>query len=225
MKILLAEDDAETAEFIRRGLTGEGHSVEHLKDGRDALAWLLYHQCDVVILDRMMPGMDGLSLVKALRASGCETPVLFLTAMGDVEERVEGLKAGADDYLVKPFHFSELTARVTALARRPAASAEETRLCVYDLELDLLGRSVKRAGGAITLQPREFSLLEVLMRNPGRVITRAMLLERVWNFSFDPKTSVVETHMSRLRAKVDKPFDVQLIHTIRNSGYVIHAPR
>lgn len=225
MKILVAEDDASSAEFIRKGLIEAGHSVEAVADGRDALTHCLYNPCDLIVLDRMMPGMDGLSVLKALRAAGRATPVIFLTAMGDVEDRVAGLTAGGDDYLVKPFHFSELLARIEALARRPAPSGEATVLKVADLELDLLSRTATRAGVTIELLAKEFALLEVLMRNAGRIVTRTMLLERVWDFSFDPKTSVVETHISRLRAKIDKPFATPLIHTTRNSGYSIHAPR
>ena len=203
----------------------EGHSVDCVADGREALSYCLYSPCDVLILDRMMPGMDGLTVLKTLRAAGRRVPVLFLTSMGDVEDRVEGLLAGGDDYLVKPFHFSELSARVTSLARRPAGSDAVTRLVVHDLTLDLLSHTAKRGDVVIDLQAKEFTLLEVLMRNAGRIITKTMLLEQVWDFNFDPKTTVVETHMSRLRAKVDKPFDVALIHTTRNSGYSIHAPR
>lgn len=225
MKILVAEDDNQSAEFLRRGLTQEGHSVDCVGDGRDALSYCLYNAPDVMILDRMMPGMDGLSVLKSLRAAGREVPVLFLTSMGDVEDRVEGLLAGGDDYLVKPFHFSELSARVTSLSRRPVGNGQPTRLVVHDLELDLLSHSARRAGIDIDLQAKEFTLLEVLMRNAGRIITKTMLLEQVWDFNFDPRTTVVETHMSRLRAKVDKPFEVPLIHTTRNSGYSIHAPR
>lgn len=225
MKILLAEDDRKVAEFITTGLTENGHSVDHVTDGRDALSYLLYNAPDLAILDRMMPGMDGLSLVKALRAARNETPVLFLTAMGDVTERVEGLAAGADDYLVKPFHFSELMARVTALGRRHRDAAEQSALTVHDLTLDLLSRTARRQGHLIDLQSKEFALLEILMRNAGRVVTRTMLLERVWNFNFEPNTTVVETHVSRLRAKVDKPFDLPLIHTVRSTGYTMHGPR
>lgn len=224
MKILLAEDDKTTAEFIRNGMNQAGHSVEVVHDGRDALAFCLYNPCDIVILDRMMPEMDGLSVLKTLRAAGHKMPVIFLTARASVEERVEGLQAGADDYLVKPFQFSELEARIMALSRRPAATVETTKLVVHDLELDLIGHVARRAGNKITLQAKEYALLEVLMRNPGRVQTRTMLLEKVWDFSFDPQTTVVETHMSRLRAKVDKPFDVALIQTIRSAGYTIAAP-
>lgn len=225
MKILLAEDDPKVAGFIVTGLSENGHSVDHVSDGRDALTYLLYNPCDLAILDRMMPGMDGLSLVKALRAARKDVPVLFLTAMGDVTERVEGLAAGADDYLVKPFHFSELQARVTALSRRHRDTPEVTSLTVHDLTLDLLSRTVRRRGQLIELQSKEFALLECLMRNAGRVVTRTMLLERVWNFNFEPNTTVVETHVSRLRAKIDKPFDTPLIHTVRNTGYTMHGPR
>jgi two-component system OmpR family response regulator len=226
VKILLAEDDAELAAYIRAGLEEEGHSVEHFADGRDALTFCLYTPCDLAILDRMMPGMDGVSVVKALRASGSDMPVLFLTGLADVDNRVEGLSAGGDDYLTKPFHFAELTARIAALTRRKTGGAAEvTALAVHDLELDLLARTARRQGRVIELQNKEFQLLEVLMRNAGRVLTRTMLLDRVWNFSFEPNTTVLETHMSRLRAKIDKPFDVPLIHTIRNMGYSLHGPR
>jgi two-component system OmpR family response regulator len=225
MKVVIAEDDRQMAEFVRKGLVQEGHNAEWLEDGRDALTFCLYNPFDVLILDRMLPGMDGLSVLKSLRAAGKKQPVLFLTSMGDVDDRVEGLLAGGDDYLVKPFHFSELLARVTALGRRPQSGEQPTKLMVHDLELDLLAHSAKRNGTRIDLQAKEYALLEVLMRNSGRIVTKTMLLEQVWDFNFDPKTTVVETHMSRLRAKVDKPFDVQLIHTTRNSGYSLHAPR
>lgn len=226
MKILLAEDDPRLADYVRSGLEEEGHSVEHFADGRDALAYCLYNACDLAILDRMMPGMDGIAVVRALRAAGSEMPVLFLTGLADVDNRVEGLAAGGDDYLTKPFHFTELKARIDALTRRRSSShAEVTKLTVSDLELDLFSRTAKRQGQVIDLQTKEFMLLEVLMRNPGRVLTRTMLLERIWNFTFEPNTTVLETHMSRLRAKVDKPFDTPLIHTIRNTGYSIHGPR
>jgi len=179
----------------------------------------------MAILDRMTPGMDGLSVLKALRAARKELPVLFLTAMGQVDDRVEGLSAGGDDYLVKPFHFSELMARIASITRRKQDKAETSSLKVHDLDLDLLARTATRQGKLIELHAKEFALLEVLMRNAGRVVTRTMLLERVWNFNFEPNTTVVETHMSRLRGKVDKPFDVPLIHTIRNTGYSMHGPR
>ncbi len=225
MKILVAEDDKRSSEFLSRGLTQEGHSVETVADGRDALSYCLYNPCDLLIVDRMMPGMDGLSVVKSLRAAGRHFPVIFLTAMGDVEDRVEGLMAGGDDYLVKPFHFSELVARMAVISRRPAEGAEVTRLVVHDLELDLLTHSARRGEHNIELQAKEFALLKILMQNAGRIITKTMLLEKVWDFSFDPQTTVVETHMSRLRAKIDKPFAIPLIHTTRNSGYSIHGPR
>ncbi|MEC3862554.1 response regulator transcription factor [Mesobacterium sp. TK19101] len=225
MKILLAEDDTKLADYVSAGLEEEGHSVEHFEDGRDALTYCLYSPCDLAIFDRMIPGMDGLSVVKALRAAGSEMPVLFLTGLADVDNRVEGLAAGGDDYLTKPFHFSELKARIEALTRRRSTHAEVTKLVEHDLELDLLSRLAHRQGQTIELQTKEFMLLEVLMRNAGRVLTRTMLLERVWNFSFEPNTTVLETHMSRLRAKIDKPFDIPLIHTIRNTGYSLHGPR
>ena len=225
MKILIAEDDRTSAEFLRKGLTQEGHSVEAVIDGRDAMSYCLYNPCDLLILDRMMPGMDGLSVLKALRAAGRRLPVIFLTAMGDVDDRVEGLLAGGDDYLVKPFHFSELMARITALGRRPQEASLTTKLTVHDLELDLMSHMARRGGTPIELLAKEYALLEILMRNAGRILTKTMLLEQVWDFNFDPRTTVVETHMSRLRTKIDKPFDVALIHTTRNSGYSIHAPR
>ncbi|WP_339763234.1 response regulator [uncultured Hoeflea sp.] len=223
MKIIVAEDDTSTREYLRKGLVENGDSVECFADGRDVLAHCLYNDCDLIVLDRMMPGMDGLSVVKSLRGSGKDTPVIFLTAMADIDHRVEGLSAGADDYLVKPFHFSEFYARVKALTRRPTGAVKTTVLKMGDLELDLLARSARRDGHTIELQAKEFALLEVLMRNAGRVVTKTMLLEQVWDFNFDPRTTVVETHISRLRAKVDKPFDKQLIHTNRNSGYVMHV--
>jgi two-component system OmpR family response regulator len=224
MKILVAEDDKTTSEFLRKGLIENGHSVDCVFDGREALTYCMYNQCDLVILDRMMPGMDGLSVLKALRAAGKALPVIFLTAMADVDDRVDGLLAGGDDYLVKPFQFSELMARVTALARRPQSTEKVTQLKVYDLELDLLTRTATRADTRIDLQAKEFALLEILMRNSGRIVTKTMLLEQVWDFNFDPRSTVVETHVSRLRAKIDKPFEVQLLHTSRNSGYSLRAP-
>jgi two-component system, OmpR family, response regulator len=179
---------------------------------------------DLLLVDRMTPGLDGLNLVRSLRAAGHHTPVLFLTALGGVEDRVSGLNAGGDDYLVKPFAFSELVARVAALGRRPRTTAAETRLSVLDLELDLLSRTVRRSGELIELQPREFRLLEYLMRHAGQVVTRTMLLEHVWDIHFDPRTNVVETHISRLRTKVDKGFEAELIHTVRGAGYCVRGP-
>ena len=225
MKILLAEDDLKMAEYLCAGLIENGHSVDHVTDGREALSYCLYQTCDIVILDRMMPGMDGLSVLKALRAARKDVPVLFLTAMGQIDDRVEGLSAGGDDYLVKPFHFSEFLARVAAITRRKLETPETNALDVHDLHLDLLSRTASRQGKLIELHAKEFAMLEILMRNAGRVVTRTMLLERVWNFNFEPNTTVVETHMSRLRSKIDKPFDTALIHTIRNTGYSMHGPR
>lgn len=224
MKILLAEDDPQTAEFLRQGLTAEGYSVDHVPDGRDALVRATMQPYDMMVIDRMMPGLDGLSLVKALRSAQVKVPILFLTAMGGVNDRVEGLQAGADDYLVKPFAFSELSARLGALARRPVmVEGARDQLRVADLSMDLVRRSVTRGETEIDLQPREFRLLEHLMRSAGRVQTRTMLLEAVWDFHFDPNTSVVETHISRLRAKIDRPFDKPLLHTVRGAGYMLKA--
>jgi len=223
--ILLVEDDEQMANYAAKGFTEAGHVVDVLDNGREAMIQCLQSQYDVLVVDRMLPGMDGLSMVKALRASGTKTPVIFLTAVAGVDDRVAGLEAGGDDYLPKPFAFSELLARVNALARRPTTAVETTHLQVADLELDLLRRVATRGEVEIDLQPREFVLLEVLMRNEGRVVSRTMLLEQVWDFHFDPKTSVVETHISRLRSKIDKPFEVSLLHTVRNLGYSLHAPR
>jgi two-component system OmpR family response regulator len=225
MRILLVEDDRKTALYIARGFAEAGHVCDVLASGRQALVQATHEPYDVFVVDRMLPELDGLSLVKAVRAAGVKVPALFLTAIGGVDDRVEGLEAGGDDYLLKPFAFSELLARVNALARRPPVQEQKTILRTADLELDVIKRTVTRGGVRIDLQPREFSLLEVLMRNEGRVMTRTMLLERVWDFHFDPKTSVVETHISRLRSKIDRPFAVQLLHTIRNTGYSVHAPR
>jgi two-component system OmpR family response regulator len=225
MRLLLIEDDAAVSAYIARGLTEAGHVCDVLADGRDGLFQATRESYDVLVVDRMRPGLDGLSVVRALRAAGVRAPVLFLTAMGGIDDRVEGLDAGGDDYLTKPFAVTELMARVNALARRPPVQDVQTILRVADLELDMLRRDARRGGQAIDLLPKEFTLLEVLMRNAGRVVTRTMLLERVWDFHFDPKTSVVETHISRLRAKIDKPFDVALLQTVKNAGYMLHAPR
>jgi two-component system, OmpR family, response regulator len=223
MKILVIEDDVETGAYIKKGLLEHGHVVELAANGRDGLFLAAGEALDVMIVDRMLPGLDGLSVVKALRATGAKVPVLFLTTMSGVGDRVEGLEAGGDDYLVKPFAFAELLARVNALARRPPMARVETVLRVSDLEMDLIGRKVRRAGQEIELQPREFRLLEYLMRNAGRVVTRTMLLENVWEFHFDPKTNIVETHISRLRSKIDRGFDRELIETVRGSGYLLRA--
>lgn len=225
MRLLLIEDDTKLADYISRGFSEAGHLCDVLDNGHDGLFQATRESYDVLIVDRMLPGLDGLSMVKAIRAAGNKTPLIFLTSIGGVDDRVEGLEAGGDDYLVKPFAFSELAARVAALARRPAVQTEQTVLRVHDLELDLIRHRVTRAGQQIELQPKEFALLEVLMRAEGRVLTRTMLLERVWDYHFDPQTSVVETHISRLRSKIDKPFDVPLLQTVRNTGYTLDAPR
>jgi two-component system OmpR family response regulator len=222
VRLLLIEDDQSTASYICKGLEQEGHNVDHLNNGDEGLAQALGESYDLLVVDRMLPGVDGLTLVKTLRGAERKVPVLFLTALGGVNDRVDGLDAGGDDYLCKPFAFSELLARIHALARRPAIKSEETLLKVGSLELDLISRRVTRDGREIELQPREFRLLEVLMRNKGRVVTKTMLLERVWTIHFDPRTSVVETHISRLRAKIDRPFNGELIHTVRGSGYSVY---
>ncbi|TAJ68826.1 MAG: response regulator transcription factor [Phenylobacterium sp.] len=224
MKILLVEDDVDAAGFVRRGLMEVGHTVDHAASGRDGLMLAAGESYDVIILDRMLPQLDGLAITRTVRASGVKTPILLLTALGGIDDRVEGLEAGGDDYLVKPFAFAELLARVHALSRRPPPQDVQTVLRVGDLEMDLLSRTVTRAGRRLELQPREFRLLEYLMRNAGRVVTRTMLLEHVWEFHFDPKTNIVETHVSRLRAKVDRGFGADLIQTVRGSGYILRAP-
>jgi two-component system OmpR family response regulator len=224
VKILLIEDDRENADYVANGLREKGHLVAQMASGAEGLIRAMGNGFDLLIVDRMIPGLDGLNLVKSLRAAGNHTPVLFLTALGGVEDRVSGLNAGGDDYLIKPFAFSELVARVAALGRRPHATVAETRLHVLDLELDLLSRTVRRRGKLIELQPREFRLLEYLMRHAGQVVTRTMLLEHVWDIHFDPHTNVVETHISRLGTKVDKGFEAELIHTVRRAGYCVRSP-
>lgn len=225
MRILVIEDDAATRAYVQKGLAELGHAVDTSADGRDGLLRASSGEFDVLIVDRMLPGMEGLGVVRTLRAAGVKTPVLLLTALGGIDDRVAGLDAGGDDYLVKPFAFSELAARVNALGRRPPlARGQPTVLRVADLELDLVERTATRAGVRLELQPREFRLLEYLMRNAGRVVTRTMLLEKVWEFHFDPRTNIVETHISRLRAKVDRGHEVALIQTIRGAGYVLRAP-
>ena len=204
-----------------KSLQQHGHVVDHASNGRDGLFLAAGEPYDVMVVDRMLPGLDGLGIVKTIRGAGVKTPVLFLTTLGGIDDRVAGLEAGGDDYLVKPFAFAELLARVNALARRPPPSDVQTHLRVADLELDLVKRRVTRAGKRIDLQPQECKLLEYLMRNAGRVVTRTMLLENVWDFHFDPQTTVVETHISRLRGKIDQEFGTPLIHTVRGSGYCI----
>jgi two-component system OmpR family response regulator len=222
VKILLVEDDSQTADYIAKGLREHGHVVDKTDNGRDGLYMATGEPYDVMIVDRNLPKMDGLSLVKAARASGTTTPALFLTTMGGVDDRVAGFEAGGDDYLVKPFAFAELLARVGALARRPPMVAT-TALRVGDLEIDLLARTVTRGGKRIELLAQEFKILEYLMRHAGEIVTRTMLLEKVWDFHFDPKTNIVETHISRLRSKIDRGFDKPLLHTVRGAGYVIRA--
>jgi two-component system OmpR family response regulator len=221
MNIFVLEDDAETASYLKKGLSELGHHVDICPDGGAAISVIFNKSFDVMILDRIVPGLDGLSVLKAVRAGGCRTPAMMLTARSRTEDRVEGLDAGADDYLVKPFAFTELVARLNALARRPPLVDTVTLLRVGDIEMDLLRRSVTRAGRAINLRPREFALLEYLLRNPGKVITRTMLLYRVWDIGFDPKTNVVETLVSRLRAKLDQGFETSAIRTIRGVGYMV----
>jgi two-component system OmpR family response regulator len=222
VKILLIEDDRETAGHIVHALESQGHNVEQAHDGIEGLAQARAGEHSALIVDRMLPGMDGLSLVKQLRAEGRQTPVLFLTTMSGLDDRVEGLEGGGDDYLVKPFAFSELLARVNAITRRHGES-EPTRLRAGDLEMDLIRRTASRGGKSIDLQPQEFRLLEYLLRNAGRVVTRTMLLENVWDLHFDPRTNIVETHLSRLRSKIDRGFGAELIHTVRGAGYILRA--
>lgn len=224
MKLLIVEDDKEAAAYLKRALSEAGHTVDAAANGRDGLMLAAGERYDVIVLDRMLPEIDGLAIVRTIRASGVKTPVLLLTALGGIDDRVEGLEAGGDDYLVKPFAFAELLARVNALARRPPPQEVRTELGVADLRMDLLKRTVTRGGQRIELQPREFQLLEYLLRHAGRVVTRTMLLESVWDFHFDPKTNIVETHMSRLRGKVDRGRTRDLIHTVRGAGYVLREP-
>ncbi|HEX5261983.1 MAG TPA: response regulator transcription factor [Phenylobacterium sp.] len=224
MKLLIVEDDKEAAAYLKRALTEVGHTVDAAAGGRSGLMLAAGETYDVIILDRMLPEIDGLGILRTIRASGVKTPVLVLTALGGIDDRVEGLEAGGDDYLVKPFALAELLARVNALARRPPPQEVRTELAVADLRLDLLKRTVSRAGRRIDLQPREFQILEYLLRHAGRVVTRTMLLESVWDFHFDPKTNIVETHVSRLRGKIDRGHGVELIHTIRGAGYVLREP-
>jgi len=221
MKILVIEDDKTTGDYVAHGLREEGHTVDLIANGRDGLIQATTSNYDVLVVDRMLPELDGMSLVKTLRGTRNLTPVLFLTSLGGVDDRIDGLNAGGDDYLIKPFAFGELSARVAALSRRPQLKEAETVLKAGDLTMDLIRRKVVRGDVEVDLLPREFGLLEHLLRRKGRVQTRTMLLEAVWDISFDPQTNVVETHISRLRAKVDKPFDSELIKTVRGSGYRI----
>ncbi|MEL6287233.1 MAG: response regulator transcription factor [Pseudomonadota bacterium] len=221
MRVLVVEDDAETAQFLRKSLRESGHVAEIAGDGETGLDLARNDDFDVLVVDRMLPERNGLSLVETLRDGGDRTPVLFLSALGDVDDRVKGLRAGGDDYLTKPYAYSELLARVEALARRATPEEAETRYAVGDLELDRLSHKVTRGGEDIILQPREFRLLEYLMKNAGQVVTRTMLLEHVWDYHFDPQTNVIDVHISRLRAKIDKNFETPILHTVRGAGYMI----
>ena len=219
MRILIIEDDSETAAYVSKGLGENGYLVDVASNGKEGLVRAIGEDYDLTIVDRMLPEVDGLTIVETLRKAEKDIPIIFLSALGGVNDRVKGLRSGGDDYLVKPFAFSELLARVEALLRRPASRVVETSLRVAELEMDLLTRQVTRAGQAIELQPREFRLLEYLMRHAGQVVTRTMLLENVWDYHFDPQTNVIDVHISRLRQKIDKNFEPALLHTIRGAGY------
>jgi len=221
MRVLIVEDDREIAHFVQRGLKESGHGAEVAYDGDDGLDLALSGSFDAIIIDRMLPERDGLSVIQALRGAGVRVPVLILSALGEVDDRVKGLKAGGDDYLTKPFALTELLARIEALGRRVSSEEPATRYAVGDLMLDRLTHKVMRGGEPIVLQPREFRLLEYLMRNAGQVVTRTMLLENVWDYHFDPQTNVIDVHISRLRGKIDKGFDKPLLHTVRGAGYMI----
>lgn len=221
MKLLIIEDDREAATYIVKGLSESGYVVDHADDGRSGLFMSTTGNYDALIVDRMLPNMDGLALIAALRAAEIRTPVLILSALGAVDDRVKGLRAGGDDYLVKPFAFAELLARIEALLRRGSSGPATTKLRVGDLEMDLLTRMVQRAGREVELLPREFHLLEFLMRHAGQVVTRTMLLENVWDYHFDPQTNVIDVHVSRLRQKIDKGFAKPLLHTVRGAGYCL----
>ena len=223
MRILIVEDDQSLANYLRKGLRESGHVVDHAADGEEGLEMARAAEYDVLIVDRMMPRMDGISLIESLRADEDMTPVLILSAKDTVDDRVEGLRAGGDDYLVKPYDFSELLARIESLARRRDPEAVKTKLVVGDLEMDLLARTVVRGEEEILLQPREFRLLEFLMKHSGQVVTRTMLLEKVWDYHFDPQTNVIDVHISRLRSKIDKPFERAILHTVRGAGYRLQA--
>ncbi len=223
MRVLVIEDDHDTASYVVKGLKEQGHVADHAADGKAGLHLASTESYDVLVVDRMLPELDGLSIIKSLRFADNHTPALILSALGEVDDRVQGLKAGGDDYLVKPFAFSELLARLEALVRRTDVEAPTTKLQVADLEMDLLSRQVKRGDKIIDLQPREFRLLEFLMRHSGQVVTRTMLLEKVWEYHFDPQTNVIDVHISRLRSKIDKEFPQPLLHTVRGAGYVLRA--
>jgi len=221
MRVLVIEDDKDVAAYLVNGLKENDNVVDHSGDGKEGLLLAASENYDVMIIDRMLPGMDGLSIIKTIRATGNQTPVLILSALGDVDDRVEGLRGGGDDYLTKPFSYTELLARLEVLVRRGSGSEKVTHLSVADLEMDLLARTVRRGNEKIDLQPREFRLLEYLMKHAGQVVTRTMLLEQVWDYHFDPQTNVIDVHISRLRSKIDKDFPKQLLQTVRGAGYIL----
>jgi two-component system OmpR family response regulator len=222
MRILIIEDDSSVAEFIVGGLSGAGYEVTHARDGKEGQQFALSDDFDLLIVDRMLPFVDGLSIIESVRSADIKTPVLILSALGEVDDRVKGLNVGGDDYLVKPFAFEELLARVEALLRRHENSVTQTKLKVADLEMDLLAHKVVRNGQTLNLQPREYRLLEYLMKHAGQVVTRTMLLENVWDYHFDPQTNVIDVHISRLRQKIDKEFDQALLSTVRGAGYMLN---
>lgn len=226
MRILVVEDDKEVASYLTKGLKEHGHVVDEARHGKDGLFLALSERFDAMIVDRMLPGVDGLTIIRSVRQADIKTPILILSALGQVDDRVTGLRDGGDDYLVKPFAFSELIARLEALMRRqsPESGGEVTRLVVGNLEMDLLGRNVRREGKTIDLQPREFALLEFLMRHAGQVVTRTMLLENVWDYNFDPQTNVIDVHISRLRQKIDRGFSGEMLQTVRGAGYTLREP-
>jgi two-component system OmpR family response regulator len=224
MKILMVEDNERVARFVQNGLREAGHTADHADNGRDGLFMATTEHYDAIILDRMLPGgIDGIAIIEALRRTGNKTPILILSALAEIDDRIKGLRAGGDDYLTKPFSFGELSARLDALIRRAQGGNAETILSVGDLRMDLLARKVTRGSKPIPLQPREFTLLEFLMRHAGQVVTRTMLLENVWDYHFDPQTNVIDVHISKLRQKIDAPFDKPLLHTLRGSGYRLDA--
>jgi len=224
MRILIVEDDRQAADYLAKGLKEQGYVVDLAADGKEGLHLAMTESYDVLVIDRMLPGLDGLSLIQSLRDNDKHTPVLILSALGEVDDRVKGLQAGGDDYLTKPYAFSELVARIEALLRRGSETRADSRLRVADLEMDLLARTVTRNGQRIDLQPREFRLLEYLMRHSNQVVTRTMLLEKVWDYHFDPQTNVIDVHISRLRQKIDKSFTTPLLQTVRGAGYCLRAP-
>ena len=225
MRILVVEDDESTSAYVQKGLVEAGHTVDSAMDGEQGLSMAEQENYQALIVDRMLPKLDGLSLISRLREKSVHTPALILSALGEVNDRVEGLRAGGDDYLTKPFAFSELIARLEALVRRSNAETQETVLQVGELSMDLLGREVKRGETTIDLQPREFRLLEYLMRHSNQVVTRTMLLENVWDYNFDPQTNVIDVHISRLRSKIDKNFDTPLLNTVRGAGYILREAK